>query len=324
MVGFTSTIPVEVLFAAGEKPVDLNNLFITYQNPQELVEMALEDGFPEGICTWIMGIYGAVKKFGVKRVVGVLQGDCSNTHVLMEILSHQGVEVIPFEYPIKPHIEKMREKIEEFCGYFGVSIKEAEEVRKELLPVRDLLRELDELTYKEGKVRGFENHLFLVSSSDFSGDPWSFKEKLEDFLKEARSRKPIEFQVKLGVLGVPPIFNFYDFLEEKGALVVFNEVQRQFAMYEPASSLEEQYTNYTYPYGITYRLEKDIKRQLEVRGVQGVIHYVQSFCHRKLEDVILQKELDLPLLTIEGLEPNNFDGRTRLRLESFVEMVGGI
>ena len=32
-VGFTTTIPVEVLLAAGQEPVDLNNLFIAAPLP---------------------------------------------------------------------------------------------------------------------------------------------------------------------------------------------------------------------------------------------------------------------------------------------------
>jgi hypothetical protein len=37
VVGFTSTIPVEVILAAGLKPVDLNNIFITDENPERFI-----------------------------------------------------------------------------------------------------------------------------------------------------------------------------------------------------------------------------------------------------------------------------------------------
>jgi len=45
-VGFTTTIPVEVLLAAGKEPVDLNNLFIGSDHPQAMVEQAEEAGYP--------------------------------------------------------------------------------------------------------------------------------------------------------------------------------------------------------------------------------------------------------------------------------------
>ena len=31
-IGLTTTVPVEVIFAAGDTPVDLNNIFITIRN----------------------------------------------------------------------------------------------------------------------------------------------------------------------------------------------------------------------------------------------------------------------------------------------------
>ena len=57
-VGITTTVPVEILLAAGYMPVDLNNLFITDQDPHRLVEIAERFGFPQNCCVWIKGIFG--------------------------------------------------------------------------------------------------------------------------------------------------------------------------------------------------------------------------------------------------------------------------
>jgi len=46
-IGFTTSVPVEVIFAAGYRPVDLNNVFITDDNPGKLIEVAENAGFPE-------------------------------------------------------------------------------------------------------------------------------------------------------------------------------------------------------------------------------------------------------------------------------------
>jgi len=45
-IGFTTSVPVEVIFAAGYRPVDLNNVFITDDNPGKLIEVAENAGFP--------------------------------------------------------------------------------------------------------------------------------------------------------------------------------------------------------------------------------------------------------------------------------------
>jgi len=104
------------------------------------------------------------------------------------------------------------------------------------------------------------------------------------------------------------------------ARVVFNEVQRQFAMPYDEPDIIEQYRRYTYPYGIFGRLD-DIQAEIERRHLDGVIHYVQSFCYRQIEDIIVRKKLKVPILTIEGDKPGCMDARTRLRVDGFIEML---
>ena len=81
--------------------------------------------------------------------------------------------------------------------------------------------------------------------------------------------------------------------------MVYNEIQRQFAMPEPGQDLADQYTNYTYPYDTACRLAA-IKQQIQLRNIDGIIHYVQSFCHRTISDIIFRARLNVPVLTLEG------------------------
>ncbi len=46
-VGITTTVPSEILYAAGVVPVDMNNLFITAEKYDEYIERAERDGFPK-------------------------------------------------------------------------------------------------------------------------------------------------------------------------------------------------------------------------------------------------------------------------------------
>ncbi len=39
-IGLTTTVPVEVLVAAGYRPVDLNNMFITSENYLKYIDIA--------------------------------------------------------------------------------------------------------------------------------------------------------------------------------------------------------------------------------------------------------------------------------------------
>jgi len=322
-VGFTTTIPLEVILAAGKVPVDLNNVFITSPRSHQLIEEAEVDGFPRSTCGWIKGIYAAVLEEGIKELVAVTEGDCSNTRALMEVLSLKGVETIPFAYPHDRDPEKICFEIEKLMRHFGVGWDAVNLSRQRLGRIRRKVREIDRLTWEENRVTGAENHYFQVCTSDMNGDPDRFEADVDAFLAEAKARHPFKDTLRLASIGVPPIFDdLYQFTESLGARVVFNETQRQFAMPYDTADMVEQYRTYTYPYDIFHRLA-DILLELERRRVDAVIHYVQSFCFRQIEDMIVRQKVPLPILTLEGDKPTALDARTRIRIEGFLEMLEG-
>jgi benzoyl-CoA reductase/2-hydroxyglutaryl-CoA dehydratase subunit BcrC/BadD/HgdB len=320
-IGLTTTIPVEIIFAADKVPVDLNNRFITSPQKESFLAKAEAFGFPRTTCGWIKGIYGATLDEGIKEVVAVTQGDCSNTHALMEVLQTAGVRIFPFAYPYDQDRYLLTLQIERMMKHFGAAPEAVQEAKEQLDRVRSKVQEIDRLTWQEGVVTGLENHLFLVSTSDMNGNWRSFEQEVDRFLAEAKARQSQADGVRLGYLGVPPIFtDLYVYLEELGARVVFNELQRQFSMPFVTDDIVEQYLHYTYPYSFFTRLQ-DIKEEISRREIAGLIHYVQSFCFRQVQDILLRQEIKLPILTIEGDRPAPLDARTRLRLEGFVEML---
>jgi len=157
-IGLTTTVPVEVLIAAGYTPIDLNNIFITSKNYLKYIDIAERDGFPKSLCAWIKGIYGVCIEENIREIVCVVEGDCSNTKALIEVLSLRGVKIHPFSYPQSHKIEDVEDEIRKFMKSFNVTEDAAEEVRKRLAKIRRLSKEIDELTYKENKTTGFENH----------------------------------------------------------------------------------------------------------------------------------------------------------------------
>lgn len=322
-IGITTTVPIEVLLAAGYKPVDLNNLFIGSAERERLVGIAEKAGFPQNCCTWIKGIYGVCIEYGINTVLCVTTGDCSNTIMLMEVLKLKGLEVLPFAYPDRPDVGLMQSALEDLAQRLGTTLDKAKKLRKELQNVRGLALELDELTWKEGLVSGQENHFWLVSSSDFNGDYREYERSLGKLLEEVKKRKPYPNNLlRLAYVGVPPVFpgGFYSFIERNSARVVFNEIQRQFAMPDPGVSLAEQYANYTYPYSVFGRVD-DIIAQLRRRRVDGVIHYVQAFCHRGIGDIIFRHAINLPMLTLEGNTDFTLNAHVKTRIEAFIDML---
>lgn len=332
-IGLTTTVPVEIIYAAGDTPVDLNNIFITSPEAMRRLEEAELAGYPRNVCGWIKGLYStALQNPDIRKIVAVTQGDCSNTHALMETWEVEGIEIIPFAFPYDRDPDMLRLQMSKLIDTLGTTWDEVNRQKARLDQVRSLAWEIDRLTWQENKVSGFENHLQLVSCSDFNGDPESFAGEMEKFIQSVSMREPLSVrsrsgvrgkkrEIRLGFIGVPPIFpELYDFLEEHGARVVFNEVQRQFAMPFKTNDIVQQYRLYTYPYKVFIRIE-DIAREAERRQLDGIIHYTQSFCYRQIEDQIIRKKLAYPILTLEGENPTGLDARNKMRLESFLSMI---
>ncbi|KAJ51893.1 2-hydroxyglutaryl-CoA dehydratase subunit [Clostridium tetanomorphum DSM 665] len=322
-IGLTTTVPVEVLIAAEYTPVDLNNIFITSDDYLKYIDIAQRDGFPKSLCAWIKGIYGACLENNIEEIVGVIEGDCSNTKALIEVLQLKGIKVYPFSFPHSHKKEDVESEIKKFMNIFNVTFEKVEAVRKRLNKIRELAKEIDELTYKESKTTGFENHLYQVSLSDFNGNTNSFEAKLKKVINNIKKRQPIDKKLRLGYIGVPPMTgNIYEFVEKFNAHFVYNEVQREFAFPRANESLNifEQYYDYTYPYNTEFRI-KELKKQIKERKLDALIHYTQAFCYRAVEDIVLKQNLDIPILNIEGDKLNTLDARTKLRLEAFLDML---
>lgn len=320
-IGFTTSIPVEIILAAGKTPLDLNNIFIGSDKAKQWVDLAEEAGYPRNTCGWIKGLYAVALDTDLEAVIAVMQGDCSNTQALMETLQLQNISILPFAYSYERDADMLRRQMEKLMQVFHVNWDEVEKVRTDLLAVRRLCQDLDTMTWRDNLVSGWENHYYLVSSSDFNGDPGQYQQELQGFIASLKERQPFKDQVRLAYIGVPPIFtDLYEALENMGARVVFNEVQRQFSMPFACSDLVDQYRQYTYPYGAFARLE-DIQEQLARRQVDGIIHYTQTFCFRQIEDIIYRQKIKLPFLTLEGDKPGRVDARSRMRLEAFVNML---
>ncbi len=322
-IGLTTTVPIEVLIAAGYEPVDLNNIFITSKDYGKYIDIAEQAGFPKSLCAWIKGIYGVCIEEGIQEVVGVVGGDCSNTKALVEVLNMKGIKIHPFSFPHKRTLEDVKREITVFMKQFNVSLEAAENVRRSLAPIRTLAKEIDRLTFEENKASGFENHLYQVSLSDCNGDRLAFKEELQNAIQTIKKREPLKQKLRLAYIGVPPMTaDIYAFAEQHHAAFVYNEVQREFAFprADQAIDLFRQYYDYTYPYDIHFRME-EIKKQIQLREIDAVIHYTQAFCYRAVEDIALKEQLGVPMLHIEGDKLNTLDARTKLRLEAFLDML---
>ena len=322
-IGFTTTIPVEFIFASGNIPIDLNNAFVSSANPNFLIDTAHEEGLPRNCCAWIKGLYSVgIKERIADAVICVTNGDCSNTHALTELFESSGLQVHPFSYPYgeKDKYSYLKKQMESLAEFLGITLNDAINYCEVTDPIRKKLKKIDALTV-EGKISGFENHLRLISSTDFNSNLETFSKELDELIYIANNSPAIKKTVRIGFGGVPTINpSIYNFIENQNCKIVFNEVQRQFSIPSENPDYICRYIEYTYPYGINERIA-DIQKEITLRKIDGFIHYVQSFCYRQIQDILLRKNLLVPVLTIEGDSPGKVDGRTKIRIDSFIEML---
>ena len=318
-VGISTTVPLEPFLSSGKIPVDLNNSFIGSEDPISEVEEAQVKGYPRNICTWIKGLDTAASD--LDSVIGVVRGDCSNTESLLEALSREGKRVHPFSYPYSRDREELEEEIERLCLFLGTTFDEASKEAVTARKLRDISLEIDEIGWRTGRIKANDVHVALVSTSDMGGDIHSWSSEMRSLVEDSRKMEISTEGIRLAYIGVPPIIHdLYPRIEGLGARVVFFEVQRQFAMPSRTGDWIEDYLEYTYPYDIARRVD-DISRECKVRKVDGIIHYVQSFCHRQIDDMIFRKEIDLPIMTLEGNLPGPLDERNLIRLEAFLDVL---
>lgn len=322
-IGITTTVPIEILIAAGYEVKDLNNIFITNDDYGKYIDYAERDGFPKSSCAFKKGVYGAALKEGFKEIIGVTEGDCSNTKALEEVLRMKEVKVYPFAYPQSHDLKDLKTSLDNFMNIFNVTFDQVETVRRKLIKIRKLIKKLDELTYIENKATSVENHIYQVSASDFDGDYEVFEKNLINKIREIENREPIKKKLRLGYIGTPPMtLDLYDYVEKFDARFVYNEIQREFSFPRSINcqNIYEQYYDYTYPYDINFRL-KEIKKQISERKIDAIIHYTQSFCYRQIEHIVIKNSIDIPVLNIEGDKLNVLDARTKLRIEAFLDMI---
>jgi predicted CoA-substrate-specific enzyme activase len=322
LVGISSTVPIEVIYSGGFVALDLNNIFISSPSPLELLKKSTEFA-PRAVCSWTRGVLAAAVFLKLKNAVIVTEGDCAHTIPITDILAYRNMNVFSFEYPLNHDFNRLKNEIDRFIEYYKTDISSCEKIKEEFDRCRAVLKKIDDLTYKELKVSGFENHLNLVSASDFNCDPVLFYKNAREFLNEAEKRPSKSVSLRIGHAGIPPIFSdYYNYISSLGSEVIYNETQRQFSMIDGVGrDLYGAYHNYTYPYSFQNRL-KDIKKAISERELDCLIHYVQSFCFHQIEDRMLKNELgDFPLLTIEGDYPAPLNENDRLKIESFISSV---
>lgn len=327
-IGITTTIPIEIPLAAGRTVCDLNNRFVGDPRPNHFIDDAEAHGFPTTCCAWTKGLYGLLHEDAIREVVGVVEGDCSESTAMLDVLRSEGYVVHPFGYPHARSKAALAAGMQTLADALGTDMDAAGRMKTELDAVRALARDIDEAAWRGNHVPSGTLFACLLALTDVLGDVEACRAMLAQVRAEVVGSPHPEHGgggwIRLGCVGVPTILHdLWERIEEFGGRVVYHEVPLEFSgVRQIGVPLVEAYTDFSYPYDAAHRMDV-LAAEVERRGLDGVIHYVQTFCHRQIHDRLLRERLRVPVLTLEADRPGNVDGRTETRIEAFLEQLRG-
>ncbi|HIH44303.1 MAG TPA: 2-hydroxyacyl-CoA dehydratase [Candidatus Methanoperedenaceae archaeon] len=305
-VGITALVPPELIFACGHMPLDVNNH----------VPSSAEHPVSK-LCAWTATWREMLlqKRLQVDSLVVVAGGDCHNALADGQRVALGGIPAHFFFYPFDGDTDYMEAQMQRLVLHLGGEVDKAK--FREVGLAKELGMRLEQMRI-EGRISGADAFRILISFSDLCGDIPAFMEQL---VPEKRHE---EAKFRVGLIGVPPIYkDFHEVAESFGMHIAYDELPYEFLRLggNSMAELAKSYAGYTFARSLGYRLDF-LERELARRRVDGVIHYTQFACHHLLEDDVLRRRLDYPVLTVQGDMPGSTPEQVKLRLEAFSEMLG--
>gem|GEM_PF-2151617 len=319
VAGITALVPPELIYAAGWRPLDINNW------------IPGSDARPRSkLCAWTASWREAILGGELKldALVVVAGGDCHNALADGQVAARNVGRTHYFFYPFDGDAGYMEGQLRALEGFLGEGLRgerahdRAMRALEEVAAAKRLGLRLEALR-SAGRADPGSTFDALISFSDLEGDPARFGGKVERLIDASRDFRGTEGP-GVALIGVPPIYrDFHRACAEAGLRVVFDELPYEFLRLggHDLRSLARSYSTYTFARPVEFRLGL-LKRELSRRKVRGIIHYAQFTCHHLLEDGLLREELDLPMLTVQGDLPGRTPAQVRLRLEAFGELLG--
>ncbi len=302
----TALIPPELIFACGGEPLDVNNAIPASKK------------YPRNkLCAWT-AIWKEMlvnRELKIDSLIVVAGGDCHNALVDGQKVAMSGIKTHFFFYPFDgdpEYLESQLYKMSEFLG----DIKYAGKF-KEIRELKELGLDIDRKR-SLGKINASDAFGILISSSDLMGSPDEWRHAISSVREN-----DIKLNNRVAMIGVPPIYyDFHEIAQSLDLQIVFDELPYEFIRHAGTDTkkIAHDYCNYTFARPLYFRLDF-LQHELEKRKVDGIIHYTQFACHHTLEDEIMRKELDYPVLTIQGDLPGKTPSQIKLRLEAFREML---
>jgi len=290
---------MEPFVASAHEAVNLWSAFFTAPDRSALLETARLAGFPENYSAYARCLYGLIFDLRIEAVYYPQPGVPKEVLKAIEMAAEQGVESVPFAFPLFRNDQRLSQALEALRRRLGVDPAVLEAVVQRLHEVRTVLRRYDGLQMRTAAFSSRAYVSMLAQAMDPRGDLEGLKRRIErgilDYRDEGRER-----WTRVGIVGLPPYReSFYETLESMRAVAVYDEWGLENNPMSPSMDLTFLYHTCSLPYGLKRRLER-VQREAATRRLQAVVLAVEYLCESLKDEGYFRVNLGLPVYVFEN------------------------
>ncbi len=309
---------MEPFVASAHEAVNLWSAFFTASDRPALLETARLAGFPENYSSYARCLYGLIFERRIEAVYYPQPGVPKEVLKAIEMAAEQGVEAVPFSFPLFRNDQRLSEALDALRRRLGVDPAVLEAVVQRLHEVRTVLRRYDGLQMRTAAFSSRDYVSMLAQAMDPRGDLEGLRRRIErgilDYRDEGRER-----WTRVGIVGLPPYrASFYEALESMRAVAVYDEWGLENNPMSPSLDLTFLYHTCSLPYGLKRRLER-VQREAATRRLQAVVLAVEYLCESLKDEGYFRINLGLPVYAFENRGGDSLSSAEERGLRRLIE-----
>lgn len=298
-IGVIPPVPMEPFSASTHEAVNLWSAFFLAKDREPWLETARLAGFPDNFSLWARCLYGMVFDLGIERVYAPAPGLPKEVVQVIQLLGEQEVRTGSFSFPLLRNQDRLREELAKLHVDLGVEPGVLDSVLSRWGEARTSLRRFDGLQQRSAGFSSREYVEMLARCMNPGRDLEGMRREVEagilNYQDLGRDR-----WLRIGLLGLSPYREgFYEALEERKAVVVYDEWGVENNPMAAASDLTSLYHLCSLPYGLKRRLERTL-REAQARKVRGFILSVEYLCESVRDEGFFRANLGMPVHTLES------------------------
>jgi len=320
-IGVIPPVPMEPFSASAHDVTNLWSAFFLASDREVWLETARVAGFPDNYSVWARCLYGMACEMRLEAVHYPEPGLPQEIHRAVQLLREQEVAAHPFAFPILRNEERLRESLEALSRSLEVEPAVLESVMQRWTQVKTSLRRFDGLQQRSA---GFSSNAYvsmLARSMDPGRDLEGLKRSIDAGILAYEDAGRSQW-TRVGLLGLTPYREgFYEFLEARRTVVVYDEWGVENNPMASASSLAHLYEVCSLPYGLKRRLDK-LRREIETRHIRGVLLGVEYLADSLRDEGFFRANLQIPVFVVENAAGGTLDESDQRALGRFLESCG--